>query len=86
MLPRAGKSKLPLGIYEIAIMVMAWRALERMLQTGSTSAALAFAGAVLLVISDSAWAYNFLVGRLRSAQVLILGTYYFAQWLIVLSI
>jgi len=34
VLPRAGKLKLPVGIYQIAIMVMAWRALERMLQTG----------------------------------------------------
>jgi len=41
---------------------------------------------LLFVISDSAWAYNFLVERLRDAQVSILGTYYFAQWLIVLSI
>jgi len=85
VLPRACKLRFPVGIYEVAIMAMAWRALERMLQTGSTSAALAFAGAVLFVISDSAWAYNFLVGRFRNAQVLILGTYYFAQWLIVLS-
>jgi len=45
-IPRAGKLKLPVGIYEVAIMVMAWRALEWMLQTGNTSAALAFAGAV----------------------------------------
>ena len=86
VLPRAGKLRFPVGIYEVAIMVMAWRALERMLQTGSTSATLAFAGAVLFVISDSAWAYNFLVGRFRNAQVLILGTYYLAQWLIVLSV
>ena len=74
------------GIYEVAIMVMAWRALERMLQTGNTSAALAFAGAVLFVISDSAWAYNFFGRRFMNAQLLILGTYYCAQWLIVLSI
>jgi len=86
VLPRAGRLKFPVGLYELAIMVMAWRALERMLQMGGTSAALAFAGAVLLVISDSAWAYNFLVGRFRNAQVLILITYYCAQWLIVSSV
>jgi len=45
VLPRAGKRKLPVGIYEMAIMVMAWRALERMLQTGNTGATLAFASA-----------------------------------------
>jgi len=46
VLPHAGKLKLPVGTYEVAIMVMAWRALERMLQTGGTGATLAFAGAV----------------------------------------
>jgi len=45
VLPYAGKLKLPVGIYEVAIMVMAWRALERMLQTGNTGATLAFASA-----------------------------------------
>jgi len=45
VLPRAGKLKFPVGIYEVAIIVMAWRALERMLQTGNTGATLAFASA-----------------------------------------
>jgi len=85
VLPHAGKLKLPVGIYEIAIIVMAWRALERMLQTGSTGAAMAFAGAVLFVISDSLWACNFIMQRCKKAQVLILVTYYLGQWLIVLS-
>ncbi len=86
VLPHAGKLKLPVGIYEIAIMVMAWRALERMLQMGNTGATLALAGAVLFVISDSLWACNFIVKRCKKAQVLILITYYLAQWLIVLSV
>jgi len=85
VLPRADKLKLPVGIYEMAIMLMAWRALERMLQTGNTSAVLAFAGAVLFVISDSLWACNFIIKRCKKAQVLILVTYYLGQWLIVLS-
>ena len=85
VLPHAGKLKFPVGIYEVAIMVMAWRALERMVQTGNTDAALAFAGAILFVISDSLWACNFIIKRCKGAQVLILGTYYLAQWLIVLS-
>ena len=85
VLPHTGKLKLPVGIYEVAIMVMAWRALERMLQKGSTGATLAFAGALLFVISDSLWACNFIVKRCKKAQALILVTYYLAQWLIVLS-
>ena len=86
VIPHAGKLKLPVGIYEVAIMVMAWRALERMLQTGGTDATLAFAGALLFVISDSLWACNFIIKRCKKAQALILVTYYLAQWLIVLSI
>jgi len=85
VIPHAGKLKLPVGIYEVAIMIMAWRALERMLQMGTTGAALAFAGALLFVISDSLWACNFILQRCKKAQVLILVTYYLAQWLIVLS-
>jgi len=85
VLPHAGKLKLPVGIYEVAIMIMAWRALERMLQMGTTGAALAFAGALLFVISDSLWAYNFIIKRCKKAQVAILITYYLAQWLIVVS-
>ena len=46
VLPHSGKLKLPVGIYEIAMMLMAWRALERMLQTGNTGATLAFASAI----------------------------------------
>jgi len=45
VLPRAGKLRVPVGIYEVAIMIMVWRALERMLQTGNTGATLAFASA-----------------------------------------
>ena len=85
VLPHAGKLKIPVGIYEMAIMVMAWRAMERMAQTGGTSAILALVGASLFVISDSLWACNFIIKRCKKAQVLILVTYYLAQWLIVLS-
>jgi len=45
VLPHAGKLKSPVEIYEAAIMLMVWRALERMLQTGNTGATLAFASA-----------------------------------------
>jgi len=86
VLPHARKLKLPVGIYEVAIMMMAWRALERMLQTGSTGAILALVGASLFVISDSLWACNFIIKRCKKAQVAILITYYLAQWLIVLSV
>jgi len=42
--------------------------------------------AVLFVISDSALAINRFRGRYRSAQALILSTYFAAQWLIARSV
>ncbi len=84
--PKAGKLRFPALVYEIAIITMTWRALERMLQTGDTNAILALSGAMLFLISDSLWACNFIVKRCTNAQSLILGTYYLAQWLIVMSI
>jgi uncharacterized membrane protein YhhN len=77
--PKAGKLRSPALVYEIAILAMAWRALERMLQTGELSAILALSGAMLFLISDSFWACNFIIKRCTNAQSLILGTYYLAQ-------
>jgi uncharacterized membrane protein YhhN len=84
--PKAGKIRFPALVYEIAILAMAWRAVERMVQAGDTSAVLALSGAMLFLISDSLWACNFIIKRCTNAQSLILATYYLAQWLIVLSI
>jgi len=84
--PKAGKLRFPALIYEIAIVTMAWRAVERMLQTADAGAALALSGAVLFLISDSLWACRFMIKRCSNSQILILATYYLAQLLIVLSV
>lgn len=86
LFPHLGKMKLPVLVYELVIVMMAWRAVERWAQIGDTGALLALAGAILFVISDSAWATNQFVRRYKSAQVLILGSYFCAQWLIALSV
>ena len=84
--PYLGKMKWPVVVYMVVILVMAWQAWERWSQTGQSAALLAFLGAVLFVISDSALAVNRFRGRYKSAPALILSTYFAAQWLIVRSV
>ena len=78
--------KLPVGVYMVVILVMAWQAWERWRQTDQSAALLAFLGAVLFLISDSALAVNRFRGRYKSAQALTLSTYFAAQWLIARSV
>jgi alkenylglycerophosphocholine/alkenylglycerophosphoethanolamine hydrolase len=70
----------------VVILVMAWQAWEQWSQTGQSRALLAFFGAVLFTISDSALAVNRFRGRYQGAQALILSTYFAAQWLIARSV
>ena len=83
--PRLGKLKAPVAVYVAAILLMAWQALNRWLAAGEAGSALALAGALLFVASDSALAWNRFRGEFKSAQALVLGTYFAAQWLIALS-
>jgi alkenylglycerophosphocholine/alkenylglycerophosphoethanolamine hydrolase len=46
---------------------------------------LAAVGALLFVASDSALAWNRFKSEFKSAQAVILATYFAAQWLIALS-
>jgi uncharacterized membrane protein YhhN len=84
--PHLGKMKFPVLMYMVVILVMAWQAWERWHQTGQSAALLAFLGAVLFVVSDSALAINRFRGEYKSAQALILSTYFAAQWLIARSV
>jgi uncharacterized membrane protein YhhN len=84
--PHLGEMKLPVVVYVVVILVMAWQAWERWPQTGQSAALLAFLGAVLFVVSDSALAVNRFRGQYQSAQALILSTYFAAQWLMARSV
>ncbi len=86
LLPHLGRLWLPVLFYVLAIMVMAWQAAERFELTGDASSLLALAGALLFLVSDSALAFNRFRARFHSAQVVVLSTYYAAQWLIALSV
>jgi uncharacterized membrane protein YhhN len=65
---------------------MAAFAAGRFVDGGGTRPLLAFAGAILFLISDSVLAYDRFAKKLSPAQAIILGTYFPAQLLIALSI
>ncbi len=86
LLPHLGSMKAPVVMYMLVIMLMAWQALNRWMATpAEQGSALALAGALLFVVSDSLLARNRFKSRFRCAQIHIMSTYFMAQWLIALS-
>lgn len=81
-----GKMKLPVVIYMIVLALMSWQSLHRWLAIGDAKTALAAFGALFFMASDSILAINKFKYNFRSAQLLLLTTYFIAQWLIALSI
>ncbi|MBE3125340.1 MAG: lysoplasmalogenase [Acidobacteria bacterium] len=84
--PSLGPMKFPVLVYIAAITAMAGLAAGRFVDGGDTRPLLAFAGAVLFLVSDSVLAYDRFAKKLGPAQAIILGTYFPAQLLIALSI
>ncbi|MFP4344141.1 MAG: lysoplasmalogenase [Anaerolineales bacterium] len=84
--PHFGRMLLPATIYLVVILVMAWSALSAWAARPSADALLALAGAVLFVVSDSALAWRRFRHRFKGADVVVMATYYAAQWLIALSV
>jgi uncharacterized membrane protein YhhN len=83
--PHLGKLRLPVVAYMMVILLMGWTATGRWIWTGQAGSLTAMAGAILFMASDSLLALDKFRGRFRSAQLLILSTYFAAQWLIALS-
>lgn len=84
--PHLGKLRLPVLVYMAVIALMAWLAITLFVQQGEAWTLWAAIGAVLFVISDSALALNRFRKPFWSAQLIVLGTYYVAQWLITRSV
>ena len=82
LLPGLNGMTVPVGLYIIVIMTMAWSAWDQWNQERSRWALFAFIGAVLFVISDSILALNKFGEPFLAARALTLSTYYSAQWLI----
>ena len=83
--PHLGKMKPAVLMYVAAILAMGWAAAGRRLLTGQEGSLLAFLGAILFIASDSVLALDKFRRPFRSAQLLILLTYFAGQWLIALS-
>jgi uncharacterized membrane protein YhhN len=81
-----GKMRLPVLIYMLVILMMVLQAWESHRLSGQPHAFLAAIGAALFALSDSALALNRFRRPFRSAQAIVLSTYFAAQWLIANSI
>ena len=81
-----GSLKIPVIVYATAIALMSWMALSRYLEFSDAKTLYALLGSLFFVASDSLLAYNKFKQTLRLAPLLVLGTYFLAQWLIALSV
>ena len=72
-------------VYIITIAAMAWLSIERARALEEVGALIACAGALLFVSSDALLAVNRFRSPLPAAPLLVLGSYFAAQWLIALS-
>jgi uncharacterized membrane protein YhhN len=78
--------KLPVALYALAISTMLGAALNFYLAQKTPQAIFALSGAMFFVLSDSLLAYNKFGGEFFLAKILILSTYFLAQWLIARSV
>ncbi len=86
LLPTLGEMKIPVMVYMLVILTMGWMAIGRWMDTEQTGSSLAAVGAILFMASDAVLAYNRFRQPFRLSRLVILGTYFSAQWLIALSI
>lgn len=86
LLPSVEKIKIPIIIYILVISLMAWLSWERFKIIKDTFSLLAAVGASFFLVSDSALALNKFKKKFKSAELIILSTYYSSIWLIALSV
>jgi len=72
--------------YGLVILVMGWQAAARGLTLTETDTLLAALGAALFVVSDAVLSVNRFAYPFKAARIVIMSTYFTAQWLIALSI
>lgn len=79
--PHLGHLTVPVIIYELVILSMAWLAWLRYEAVGGLTI-LAFYGALLFVVSDTVLAIGRFARPVKRGQAIVLGSYFAAQWLI----
>lgn len=80
-----GALKGPVLVYTLVLVIMAFEAAGQFFAKPSLATTFSLAGAVLFMASDSLLAVNRFRRPFRSAQALLLSTYFLAQWLIASS-
>ncbi len=70
----------------LVILIMSCLARDLYLQLELPQTLFAACGAILFLISDALLAWNRFRMKFKSAQFLILGTYYVAQWALAMSL
>jgi alkenylglycerophosphocholine hydrolase len=86
LLPRAGRLKLPVLLYCLALAAMVFTAAAREAALDDAASLRALLGALLFMASDSILGWRRFVGTFRGAQPLILSTYWAAIGLIAWSV
>ena len=81
-----GKMTIPIIIYISIIIIMGWMAIERFNSLPTNGTFIAAAGAILFMISDAVLALNKFRKPFFSAELIILTTYFTAQWLLAISV
>lgn len=83
---RLGNMKLPVLAYCAVILAMVWQAVNGWIEGSWPGAGMAALGAVLFMISDSVLALDKFRAPHRAAQLVVLSSYYAAQWFIAVSV
>ena len=78
--------KISVLLYVSIIFAMAWRAWENYYLIGSTATLMIAIGTILFIISDTNIALNKFRKRYKSAEAIILSTYFASIWLLSLSL
>lgn len=86
IIPHAGEMKIPVTVYMTVILAMAYLAWERWFFFGTPQTLLAAAGSAVFIASDFTLAFNRFRKPFKSAEGIVLGTYWVAQVLIAVSI
>jgi uncharacterized membrane protein YhhN len=83
---KLGPLFIPVLVYALVIGTMAWQASARRLRRNTIGAAMASWGALSFVVSDFSLAMNRFGTPFPASEIVILGTYWLAQYLIARSV
>lgn len=81
-----GALRIPVTVYVAVIATMAWQAIVRWRTLRTADARLAAMGALIFLVSDASLAWRKFRGDFSGSAVVVLGTYWLAQWCIARSV